>query len=157
MTLRDDAIAAYQASQSGREGDARTVLANTLTPEDVSGLTVTDTQVTDSYALFVFTDGDVHLAVTLRDSGNSVALVSGSPGDWTNLAAIDSLATLGKVLPGLVPPPPPASGPDPWAPGVAYAVGDQVTYNGTTYQCVQAHTSQDAWTPPAVPALWKAV
>lgn len=44
-----------------------------------------------------------------------------------------------------------------WAVGVAYKVGDIVTYtpNGLTYQCLQAHTSQATWTPPAVPALWK--
>ena len=46
---------------------------------------------------------------------------------------------------------------NPWATGVAYKVGDQVTYNGATYQCLQAHTSQPDWTPPAVPALWQLV
>lgn len=44
-----------------------------------------------------------------------------------------------------------------WATGVAYQVGDQVTYLGLTYQCAQAHTSQAAWTPAAVPALWTLV
>lgn len=41
-----------------------------------------------------------------------------------------------------------------WAAGVAYAVGDRRQYNGKLYRCVQAHTSQADWTPPAVPALW---
>lgn len=44
-----------------------------------------------------------------------------------------------------------------WAPGVAYKVGDMVTYNGQSYKCLQAHTSQPDWTPPAVPALWQPV
>lgn len=44
-----------------------------------------------------------------------------------------------------------------WAPNVAYKVGDQVTYSGTTYQNLQAHTSQLGWEPPAVPALWQVV
>ncbi|WP_219463961.1 glycosyl hydrolase family 18 protein [Nonomuraea rhizosphaerae] len=44
-----------------------------------------------------------------------------------------------------------------WAPWTAYAVGARVTYNGADYECVQAHTSQPDWTPPAVPALWKPV
>lgn len=44
-----------------------------------------------------------------------------------------------------------------WAIGVAYAVGDRVTYQGTTYECRQAHTSLAGWTPTAVPALWLAV
>ncbi len=41
-----------------------------------------------------------------------------------------------------------------WAPGVAYAVNDTVTYAGSTYYCIQAHTSQTGWEPPNVPALW---
>jgi predicted chitinase len=45
----------------------------------------------------------------------------------------------------------------PWAVGVAYAVNDTVTYNGSTYRCIQAHTSQADWTPSAVPALWGVV
>lgn len=41
-----------------------------------------------------------------------------------------------------------------WAVGVAYKVGDVVTYQGQQYQCRQAHTSIASWTPPAVLALW---
>ena len=41
-----------------------------------------------------------------------------------------------------------------WESGTAYAVGDRRQYDGLLYRCVQAHTSQDDWTPPAVPALW---
>ena len=44
-----------------------------------------------------------------------------------------------------------------WAPGVSYAVGDTVTYNGVVYKCLQAHTSQTGWEPPNVPALWQAI
>ena len=43
---------------------------------------------------------------------------------------------------------------EPWESGTAYAVGDRRQYDGLLYRCVQAHTSQDDWTPPAVPALW---
>lgn len=41
-----------------------------------------------------------------------------------------------------------------WQTGVPYAVGDRRKYEGLLYRCVQAHTSQADWTPPAVPALW---
>lgn len=41
-----------------------------------------------------------------------------------------------------------------WESGCAYAVGDRRQYNGLLYRCVQAHTSQADWIPPAVPALW---
>lgn len=44
-----------------------------------------------------------------------------------------------------------------WATGVAYAVNDEVTYQGTTYRCLQAHTSIVGWQPPNVPALWQAI
>ena len=41
-----------------------------------------------------------------------------------------------------------------WEIGVNYSVGDRRQYDGLLYRCVQAHTSQADWIPPAVPALW---
>lgn len=41
-----------------------------------------------------------------------------------------------------------------WEAGVAYKVGERVQHGGKLYRCVQAHTSQVGWEPPAVPALW---
>lgn len=41
-----------------------------------------------------------------------------------------------------------------WAPNTSYAVNDTVTYNGSTYTCIQAHTSLVGWEPSNVPALW---
>jgi chitodextrinase len=46
---------------------------------------------------------------------------------------------------------------DEWAEGVAYSVGDEVTFEGSTYRCIQAHTSISVWTPPVVPALWELI
>ncbi len=45
----------------------------------------------------------------------------------------------------------------PWAAGVAYTQGEVVTYSGSTYECVQAHTSEPGWTPDAVASLWAPV
>ncbi|HZS76792.1 MAG TPA: carbohydrate-binding protein [Ktedonobacteraceae bacterium] len=42
-----------------------------------------------------------------------------------------------------------------WQPWTHYNVGDEVTYNGVVYTCIQAHTSEPGWEPPNVPALWK--
>ncbi len=42
-----------------------------------------------------------------------------------------------------------------WAPNTAYAVSDTVTYSGSTYTCLQAHTSLVGWEPSNVPALWQ--
>ncbi|ROP38580.1 alpha-lytic protease prodomain-containing protein [Saccharothrix texasensis] len=44
-----------------------------------------------------------------------------------------------------------------WQPGVAYTTGSLVTYDGVGYRCLQGHTSQPGWDPPAVPALWERV
>lgn len=47
-----------------------------------------------------------------------------------------------------------------WASAVEYVVGDVVAYpdtDGVQYECLQAHTSQESWQPPNVPALWRAV
>ena len=41
-----------------------------------------------------------------------------------------------------------------WETDLAYIVGDRRQYDGLLYRCVQAHTSQQGWEPPAVPALW---
>ncbi|KGE16537.1 glycosyl hydrolase family 18 protein [Paenibacillus wynnii] len=42
-----------------------------------------------------------------------------------------------------------------WTAGVAYKVGDTVSYSGKTYTCLQTHTSLQGWEPATTPALWK--
>ncbi|GAA3459870.1 alpha-lytic protease prodomain-containing protein [Saccharothrix longispora] len=44
-----------------------------------------------------------------------------------------------------------------WQPGVAYSAGALVAYDGVGYRCLQGHSSQPGWEPPAVPALWQRV
>ena len=39
----------------------------------------------------------------------------------------------------------------------AYAVGDRVRYDGLLYKCLQAHTSQETWTPTDAVSLWAKV
>lgn len=41
-----------------------------------------------------------------------------------------------------------------WATDTAYAVGARVSYEGTLYKCLTAHTSQTTWTPDVSPSLW---
>ncbi|MFE6287635.1 carbohydrate-binding protein [Streptomyces sp. NPDC057877] len=57
--------------------------------------------------------------------------------------------------PGPDPTPTPTGGT--WTQGATYRVGDRVTYAGRAYACLQAHTAQPGWEPPAAPALWRAV
>ena len=40
---------------------------------------------------------------------------------------------------------------------ISYAIGDRLQYDGSLYKCVQAHTSQEDWTPTAAPSLWAKV
>lgn len=42
-----------------------------------------------------------------------------------------------------------------WEPSVSYAVGNLRTYQDKLYKCLQAHISQEDWTPDNTPALWK--
>ncbi|MFE4858491.1 carbohydrate-binding protein [Streptomyces sp. NPDC056670] len=51
------------------------------------------------------------------------------------------------------PPTTPPSGT--WAAGTPYRAGDVVTYAGSSYRCIQAHTAITGWEPPNVPALWQ--
>lgn len=51
----------------------------------------------------------------------------------------------------------PKPGATAWTQPVTYSLPSLATYGGRLYQLLQAHTSQAAWTPPAVPALWKDV
>src|SRR5690349_22758779 len=44
-----------------------------------------------------------------------------------------------------------------WAEGNTYTVGQQVTYQGHTYQALQTHTAYPGtgWYPSTTPSLWK--
>ena len=44
-----------------------------------------------------------------------------------------------------------------WGADTGYAADIRVRYEDKLYRCVQAHTSQIGWEPPAVPALWTEV
>ncbi|MHC0430033.1 alpha-lytic protease prodomain-containing protein [Streptomyces sp. O3] len=42
-----------------------------------------------------------------------------------------------------------------WSAGSVYAPGDEVTYGGASYRCIQGHQAQTGWEPPRTPALWQ--
>lgn len=44
-----------------------------------------------------------------------------------------------------------------WKPGVALSVGHKLQYGGKLYRVIQAHTSQDDWTPDAVASLFERI
>jgi len=44
-----------------------------------------------------------------------------------------------------------------WQAGVDYTVDERIRYDNVLYRVVQAHTSQNGWEPPMVPALFTPV
>lgn len=44
-----------------------------------------------------------------------------------------------------------------WASAVSYTVNAIAQYQAKLYRCLQAHTSQEDWTPPTASSLWKEV
>ena len=44
-----------------------------------------------------------------------------------------------------------------WKSGQSYTKGQRLYYQDTIYTVLQAHTSQDDWTPPAAPSLFAQV
>lgn len=46
---------------------------------------------------------------------------------------------------------------DTWTIGNTYKVGDIVTYKGSKYRCLQAHTAYEGWEPDVTTALWARV
>jgi hypothetical protein len=129
-----------------------------------------------SYRTYLTTQAD-SIWNSDRDSLNRIGeRWSGAAGaqDWrTEASGLEALtaATAGGTPsnppptdpPPTNPPPttPPPTNPPPtasaWAPGVAYQIGQIVTYGGGTWKCRQAHTSLVGWEPPNVPALWAAM
>ena len=41
-----------------------------------------------------------------------------------------------------------------WKTATEYEVNYRVSYEGTLYKCLTAHTSQNSWTPDVSPSLW---
>ena len=44
-----------------------------------------------------------------------------------------------------------------WETSTSYSLNDRICYKDILYKCVQAHTSQDDWTPDITPALWTVI
>ncbi|CAL9350799.1 carbohydrate-binding protein [Streptomyces sp. enrichment culture] len=84
---------------------------------------------------------DPALLMNVRSAGN------GREGTFDFVLDVDGVPGGGSPTPT-----DPPSGT--WAVGKSYSAGNSVTYNGSAYRCLQAHTSMVGWEPPNVPALW---
>ncbi|HEY9249252.1 MAG TPA: carbohydrate-binding protein [Rariglobus sp.] len=140
-------------SRSDKEGEARAFLGGLLTPFTVAALVTVDVQVTDAFTLFVLHDveDDVHIAAQYREGRAWTAHVVVDDGGWTiSSPPIESLAHLHELLPEVEP----GAEYPAWQTQIAVKVGERYAYAGSTYEVVQAHTTQSGWEPPNVPALW---
>ena len=68
--------------------------------------------------------------------------------------SLPSSALAVKTANGGTPPDP--SAPE-WQNNHSYQAGDVVSYKGKKYTCIQAHTSNAAWTPDAAFTLWQLI
>ncbi|MEV4095396.1 M28 family peptidase [Streptosporangium saharense] len=93
---------------------------------------------------------------TVTSGGSSTVTVATSastpPGNYTITVnasgTVTRTATITLTVSG-------GQGGTEWAAWKPYAVGDVVTYSGSSYRCIQAHTAYPGWEPPNVPALWQ--
>ncbi|WP_410675553.1 carbohydrate-binding protein [Amycolatopsis sp. cmx-4-68] len=92
---------------------------------------------------------DARLLMTVRDNG------SAKEGAFDFVLNVPQSPT-STATPTSGPPTSTPPGGTSWAVGTAYAAGARVTYGGRGYVCLQGHTAQPGWEPPAVPALWRA-
>lgn len=124
----------------------------------VTGLIQTDVcvQPGDSGGAMYTSSGNQ--AVGIASGGSTGNCGAGFTSFFENIT--DALSAYGVNIKGTdgggdEPPPeePPEEGT--WETGTAYQAGDQVTYDGQEYECLQAHTAQTGWEPPNTPALWQ--
>lgn len=92
----------------------------------------------DQHYRYIDTSGPVAAAVKNANEAASIAFVT-----LAEAGSIDDV-TAGEHMDVF----------SPWASAVSYKTGNLRTYNGKLYRCVQAHTSQDDWTPDAATSLW---
>lgn len=102
MSIRDEALAAFEAARQAKVDAAKQHLLDTVLyhPQNGSIMSLKDLTVVHEdhdTGMFVFTgpEADVHLAV----SGENVRLVEDRDG-WTRLATVSTLSDLGAVLAG---------------------------------------------------------
>lgn len=160
---------------AGNESAASSITVTTSTPAGsdteaptaVGGLHIMGTPTATSLMLMWSASTD-NIGVTgyrIYNGSNLVATVSGTTTSYTvtglsastiytfNVYAIDAAGnqSAASSVNGTTAA---ASTAPAWAPNTAYTIGTLVTYNGSLYECRQAHTSIVSWEPSATPALW---
>lgn len=132
-----------------KEGEALRVAARLVVADKVKAATATDAEVATIAPLF--DPWDVGIPVKVGEvyqwDGTLVEVLQDhtTQADWTpNL--VPALFKVHRTDDG--------TGPIAWQAGISVTAGEQVTYNGVTYNVVQSHTTQAGWEPPSVPSLF---
>lgn len=146
MTVREQAWQALQSSSSQNVADAEAAL-RTVLDGLTAGLTLAgvSSNPDGTVTTYVFTDGDVHLGLVRRPSGDQVRVVSpDGTGRWEEASPpVSSLAGLAAYVPL------PTSGAveawvQPSGAHDAYQVGDVVTHGGRSWRSTVA---ANVWEP----------
>lgn len=148
MTDLTEQARALRAKIDAADG-TRQVLADAVIAPQVKAGTLSDAEVAKRAALFP--KWEPGLAVKVGDllqwDGTIVEVVQAhtTQADWQP----DKVPALFRVYrtPEMTE----------WRAGIAVKVGERFTYQGSTYEVLQAHTTQAGWTPSGVPSLWRKV
>ena len=148
----DDAQAERAAAKA--KATAQEVAARLTVVDKVKADVLTDEQVAEIAPLFdPLTAGtQVDTGDVYRWDGTLVEALQPHTVEawWLDLASLPpSLYKVHRTDDG--------TGPIEWQPGISVTTEDQVWYDGVLYDVIQAHTTQEGWTPPATPALFTPV
>ena len=147
MTIREQAWQAFTSSQQSAIDTAETALFDILAGLNVE-VELADVRGSRSGRFtYVFTDGDVHLAV-FRDGGSWVVkAVEADPSGWRELSPpLSSLADLSPYVP-----PVRESEPDAWVSGNLYPEGAVVSHDGSVWRST---VDNNSWEPGEVHSVW---
>ena len=147
MTIREQAWQAFTAGRQGAIDAAKTALFDILAGLEVA-VDLADVRGSQSGRFtYVFTDGDVHLAV-LKDGGQWVVKAVEPDSDgWREMSpAVGSLADLSPYVPPVT-----EVEPDVWVSGNLYPEGAVVSHDGQVWRST---VDGNHWEPGAVHSVW---
>lgn len=147
-TERD--LTADELSERGAATPEQTtaIVAKLLLGPKVRAEDLTDDEIAEAAPLFpAWLPGlDVAVGDVFRWDGTLVEVIQAhtTQADWTP----DVVPALFKVhrTPDMTE----------WTAGISVSVGEEFTYQGTTYRVLQAHTTASHWAPDVTPSLWLA-
>lgn len=156
MSIRDAARTAWLNTQGSSESEARGALFTLFNDNQtlVDSLDALFVDFADQSVRWFFEDTEGLILRVSKRPSNAIWLTNlveeESPGVWIDKGQVTSLQQLWTLLPPEAP-----SSIIAWTAGETVVPGDIRSYESINYKCLQGHTTQAGWTPPATPALWE--